>query len=373
MLDLETLRLIWWAILGILLIGFAILDGFDLGVAGLLPFLGRTDEERKTIISAVEPVWEGNQVWLILGAGASFAAWPFVYAVSFSGFYFAMFLALFTLILRPVGFKFRNKMPGTFWRSTWDLCLCISGIVPAFVFGVAFGNLFEGVPFHFDDTLRIFYTGSFWGLFSTFSLLCGLLSVFMMMYQGSLYLCLKMPAPLARRSLKSVLFFGTLVGILFALGGLLLKTMEGYQIVSPALTTGPSHPLHKEVVRVAGGWLNNYKIYSSTYFVPLLTYISLVLSMILVLSKKTGVAFIFSSLTVFGLIATAGLSLFPFLVPSSSHPSMSLTIWDSSSSQKTLFVMLMAVVIFLPIILAYTAWVYRVLKGKVKEQSNQGY
>src|ERR1700761_9846663 len=146
----EILRLIWWALLGVLLIGFAVMDGFDLGSAFLLPVVARTDTERRIVINTVGPVWEGNQVWFILGGGAIFAAWPPLYAVAFSGFYFAMLLLLLALILRPVGFKFRSKLENPRWRSFWDGALFISGLVPALVFGVAFGNVLQGVPFRFD-------------------------------------------------------------------------------------------------------------------------------------------------------------------------------------------------------------------------------
>src|ERR1700677_3169721 len=131
------LRLIWWAVLGVLLIGIAVMDGFDLGTAILLPVIGRTDMDRRIMINTVGPVWEGNQVWLILGAGSIFAAWPMLYAVALSGFYFAIFVVLFSLILRPVGFKFRGKMPGALWRSVWDWCLFIGGTVPPIIFGIA--------------------------------------------------------------------------------------------------------------------------------------------------------------------------------------------------------------------------------------------
>jgi cytochrome d ubiquinol oxidase subunit II len=145
-LDYETLRLIWWVLLGVLLIGFALTDGYDLGVASLLPFVARRDEERRQVINAIAPHWEGHQVWLILGGGAIFAAWPFVYAVSFSGFYLAMFLVLASLILRPVSFKYRSKHADPAWRSRWDMALFVGGFVPALVFGVAVGNVLTGAP-----------------------------------------------------------------------------------------------------------------------------------------------------------------------------------------------------------------------------------
>jgi cytochrome d ubiquinol oxidase subunit II len=157
-LDYETLRLIWWLLLGVLLIGFAIMGGRDMGVGALLPFAARTDEERRVLLNLIGPTWEGNQVWLILGGGAIFAAFPPLYAVSFSGFYLAMMVILLALILRPVGFKFRGKVEDPRWRSMWDWGLFIGGFVPALIMGVAVGNVLLGAPFHLDDTMRIFYT-----------------------------------------------------------------------------------------------------------------------------------------------------------------------------------------------------------------------
>src|SRR6476659_11077464 len=168
MLDYATLRVIWWLLLGALLIGFAVTDGFDLGVAALFRWLGRDDDERRAVLETIEPVWEGNQVWLILGAGAVFAAWPLLYAASFSGLYFAMLLVLLALILRPVGFFFRNKLEDARWRNAWDWALFVSGAVPALLFGVAFGNLFLGVPFPIDDPGGPVYTGGFINLLHPF-------------------------------------------------------------------------------------------------------------------------------------------------------------------------------------------------------------
>src|SRR6056297_1585230 len=164
LIDFEILRVIWWALLGVLLIGFALTDGFDLGVGALLPFVGKTDVERRIAINTVGPVWAGNQVWFILGGGAIFAAWPPLYAVSFSGFYLAMFAVLAALILRPVGFKYRSKRDSQAWRSAWDWALFVGGFVPAPVFGVAMGNVLQGVPFRLNDDLMTVYDGGFFGL-----------------------------------------------------------------------------------------------------------------------------------------------------------------------------------------------------------------
>jgi len=148
--DYETLKIIWWGVVGLLLIGFAVLDGWDLGVGMLLPYVGRSDDERRVVLNSVGPTWEGNQVWFITAGGATFAAWPLVYATAFSGFYIALIVVLFALFLRPVGFDYRSKVPDPRWRGAWDWGIFVAGLVPALVFGVAFGNLLLGVPFHFD-------------------------------------------------------------------------------------------------------------------------------------------------------------------------------------------------------------------------------
>ncbi|HBN21839.1 MAG TPA: cytochrome d ubiquinol oxidase subunit II [Holosporales bacterium] len=370
MLDYELLRLIWWALLGILLIGFAVLDGFDLGVAGLLPFVSKTDVERRIVLNTVGPVWEGNQVWLILGGGAIFAAWPALYAVSFSGFYLAIFLALFAIIIRPVGFKFRSKMPNPQWRNFWDNALFVGGIVPALIFGVAFGNLFLGVPFHFNEELRSFYTGGFFELLTPFPLLCGVLAILMMLLQGSTFLALKTEKKIQQRSVAYGQVISLLTALLFTLCGVWLwSSIEGYAIISEINTAGPSNPVIKEVSRQTGTWMTWHQIHPMTYAVPALGIFMAFMTALLLRTRCHTCAFLSSSLTTFSIIATAGLSLFPFLLPSSTHPSHSLTVWDASSSQMTLFVMLIATLIFLPIVLVYTAWVYRVLRGKVTEKT----
>lgn len=369
-LDYETLRLLWWAILGLLLIGFVILDGFDLGMAIFLPFLGRSDEERRILINTVGPIWEGNQVWLILGAGASFAAWPYVYAVSFSGFYLAMFVALFGLILRPVGFKFRSKMPNPSWRNFWDGMIFLGGFVPSLIFGVAFGNLFLGVPFYFDETLRVYYTGSFFGLLTPFPLICGVVSITMMLLQASTYGALKTREILQNRFRISGQWTVVSLILLFSgAGAYLYQEIPGYVLSEPWLREAPSNPLYKHVVSMEKGWFLNYKTFSWALSFPIGAYLSLLLTFLLLRLKKYGIAFVTSSLSIFGILSTAGVSLFPFLLVSSTHPSHSLTIWDASSSKTTLFIMLLATALFLPLIIAYTAWVYRVLKGPVTQQT----
>lgn len=370
LLDYETLRLIWWALLGLLLIGFAIMDGYDMGVATLLPFTTKTDSERRIAINCIAPFWEGNQVWFILGGGAIFAAWPSVYAVAFSGFYGAMFLVLVALILRPVGFKFRSKIAHPYWRCLWDTALFLGGFVPSLVFGIAFGNLFQGIPFSFDESLRAFFTGSFLDLFTPFPLICGILSACLFTMHGATYLALKTHDPIATRAKMAGVRAALLALIFFTLGWFWLKSgyVPGYRLAEMAGSNAPSNPLTKTVLLDPAAWLNNYHLYPWMWAAPLIGYGGTALTAILLLLKHPGKAFITSALGQMGIISTAGLSLFPFILPSATHPNSSLTVWDASSSHMTLFIMLVAALIFMPIILTYTSWVFRVMRGKVTEQ-----
>ena len=366
-MDYDTLRLIWWALLGILLIGFAIMDGFDLGTAILLPFVGKNDLDRRVVINTVGPVWEGNQVWLILGGGAIFAAWPPLYAAAFSGFYLAMFLVLAALILRPVGFKFRSKLVSPTWRTMWDWALFVGGLVPALVFGVAFGNLFVGVPISFDTDLRLTNDITLFSLLNPFALLAGLVSVSMLTLHGATWLSLKADGAPGKRARAFVPYAAGAFIVLFTLAGLWTLQMNGFRITSAFVADGPSNPLMKTAARVAGGWWQNYTLHPVFWLAPLVAYLGALLA---VLTRKIPLlAWVSSALVPLGVIATAGLSLFPFLLPSTTNPDMSLTVWDASSSKLTLEIMLGCVVIFLPIILAYTGWAYRVMRGPVKAES----
>lgn len=368
LLDYDVLRVIWWLLLGVLLIGFAVTDGFDLGVGTLLPFVARDDVERRIVINTIGPVWEGNQVWLVLGGGAIFAAWPHIYAMSFSGFYLAMFATLFALILRPVGFKYRSKHDSAAWRSTWDWALFIGGFVPALIFGVAIGNVLQGVPFHFTDDMRMVYEGSFFGLLNPFAVLCGLVSVAMLVMHGGAWLALKTDGAVADRSRRCATWAGVATIVLYALAGVLLWTLvSGYQLTSAPVTDGPSNPLVKTVATgVAGAWFANYQAHPWTLLAPALGIAGAVLALLGLRMRWEGVTVVFSGLSIAGIIASVGASMFPFIVPSSTDPRSALMVWDASSSHLTLFIMLVCAVIFVPLILAYTAWVYRVMWGKVR-------
>jgi cytochrome d ubiquinol oxidase subunit II len=373
MFDYESLRLIWWLLLGVLLIGFAVMDGFDLGVATLLPFVGRNDIERRIVINTIGPVWEGNQVWLILGAGAIFAAWPALYAVSFSGFYVAMFLVLASLILRPVSIVFRSKIEDPRWRRVWDGGLFVSGIVPALIFGVAVGNALQGVAFAFDADMRASYDITLWSLLNPFGLLCGLVSLSMMLMHGSCYLALKADEPVAGRARRIGQGAALAVILLFALAGwMIAASVPGYRITSAIDPEGLSNPIGKTVVREAGAWLVNYGAHSWMIVAPVLGFLGALLAALLLWLGRNVFAFIASALSTIGIVATAGTSMFPFLLPSSSSPESSLTVWDASSSRFTLGLMLVAALIFVPIILLYTSWVFRVMRGRVTAEGITG-
>ncbi len=368
-LSFELLRVIWWLLLGVLLIGFALTDGFDMGVGALLPFVARTDTERRVVINTVGPVWEGNQVWFILGGGAIFAAWPPLYAVSFSGFYLAMFVILAALILRPVGFKYRSKRESPRWRSGWDWALFIGGAVPALLFGVAVGNVLLGVPFRLTPDLLSIYEGNAFtkliGLLRPFALLTGLVSLAMMIMHGAAWLVLKTEGVIQARARVYGTWAGTVALLGYALGGLWLALgVKAYRFVTPPVVDGPSNPLLTEVVR-DGSWLTAYVDRPWIAVAPALGFIGML--MVLRALRRSGdlAALLWSKLAIFGMIASVGLVMFPFILPSNIDPRSSLTVWDSSSSHLTLFVMLVVTAIFMPVILAYTAWVYKVLWGKV--------
>lgn len=365
-MDYETLKLVWWLLVGVLLVGFAVMDGHDMGVGTLLPFVGRTDLERRAVINTVAPHWEGNQVWFVTAGGAIFAAWPLVYATAFSGFYWAMMAALWALFFRPVGFTYRSKIHNATWRSTWDWGLFIGGAVPPVIFGVAFGNLLLGVPFHFNDLMMSTYTGSFWALLNPFALLAGLVSLAMIITQGANYLMMRTEGDIYRRARTASLLAGALTFVLFALAGVWVASgIDGFVITSAIDGNSQPDPLFKTVAVAEGAWMHNYGRYDWAIAVPVLAFAGLGLGVMFAQLKKAGLAFWSSSLGCAGIIGTAGVSMFPFIMPSSTDPRSSLTVYDAVSSPLTLGLMLGATVIFLPLIAMYTSWAYKVMWGKV--------
>lgn len=365
MLDYFTLKIIWWALVGVLLIGFAIMDGHDMGVGTLLPFVGRNDMERRVVINTVGPHWDGNQVWFITAGGALFAAWPVVYATAFSGFYWAMILVLWALFFRPVGFDYRSKIHNSTWRSTWDWGLFVGGAVPPLVFGIAFGNLLQGVPFHFNDFLVSRYTGSFWQLLNPFALLTGVVSSAMITLQGGAYLAHRTEGVIQARAIKGGVGAAVVLVCTFIVAGIWLQWIDGYRITSVVDTAGLPDILSKSVVREAGAWMANYGHYPLLWLLPALGLSGAAGAALLLMARRTLSAFIASSLAVIGVISTAGVSMFPFVMPSSTMPAASLTVWDSVASHLSLAIMFWATLIFMPLIVLYTSWAYRVMRGKV--------
>jgi cytochrome d ubiquinol oxidase subunit II len=364
--DYETLRFIWWLLLGALLVGFVVMDGFDLGLGAIFRFVGRTDEERRALLESIEPVWEGNQVWFILGGGAVFAAWPLLYAASFSGFYSAMFLVLAALILRPVGFIYRNKLENTRWRNAWDWALLLGGGLPALLLGVAFGNLFLGVPFHFDALARPVFTGGLIDLLRPFALLAGLVSLSMLVMHGAAYASLKVEAPMGTRAATFGRAAAVVLVAAFTAAGLWIALgIDGLRIAEPFDPGGVSNPLRKTVEVATSGWLANFHAHPWLWSAPVAVYLAAIATWFALRSNRAGIAFITSSVAQAGVVLTGGIALFPFLLPSSTVPNASLTVWDASSSRLTLFIMLICAAVFLPIVLVYTGWVFRVLRGQI--------
>ncbi|MEP0153228.1 cytochrome d ubiquinol oxidase subunit II [Pseudophaeobacter sp.] len=371
LIDYDTLRVIWWALLGVLLIGFALTDGFDMGVGALLPFVAKTDVERRVVINTVGPVWEGNQVWFILGGGAIFAAWPPLYAVSFSGFYLAMFVVLAAFIVRPVAFKYRSKREGAAWRARWDWALFAGGAVPALLFGVAVGNVLLGVPFYLTEDLMPMYDGSFYGKFlgllRPFAILVGIVSFSMLLMHGAAWLTLKTEGVIAERARRIGSTAGMIAAGGYALAGLWLAVgIDGFALANEVAPGGPSNPLYSEVIR-EGSWLAAYVARPWIIVAPMMGFLGIALAVRGLRAGHEVSTLLWSKMAIIGIIASVGLTMFPFILPSTVDPNSSLTVWDASSSHQTLFIMLVCAVIFMPLILAYTAWVYKVLWGKVTE------
>ncbi|QEH45223.1 cytochrome d ubiquinol oxidase subunit II [Aggregatibacter actinomycetemcomitans] len=365
MFDYEFLRFVWWILVCVLLIGFAVTDGFDMGVLSLLPFTGKKEVEKRIMINTIAPHWDGNQVWLLTAGGAMFAAWPLVYATSFSGFFIVMILVLAALFFRPVGFEYRAKIDNPTWRKAWDWGLFIGGFVPSLVFGVAFGNLLQGVPFEFNELQQVQYTGTFFGLLNPFALLCGVISLAMLTTHGANWLQMKTTSELRARACVISQVGATVTLIAFVLAGVWLSFKDGFVVTSVIDHNAPSNPIGKEVAVQAGAWFNNYKEMPILWLFPVLAVGGALLNAIFSKANRCGFAFLFSSLTMAGVILTAAIAMFPFVMPSISHPEMSLLMWDATSSKLTLTLMFFLSLIFVVILLSYTIWAYYKMFGRI--------
>jgi len=368
MFEYDTLRLIWWVLIGVLLIGFMITDGFDMGVGALLPVIGKTNSERRVMINSIAPHWDGNQVWLITAGGALFAAWPLVYATSFSSLYVAMYLALISLWLRPLALEYRAKIDNDQWRKVCDLAIAFSGFFPPILFGVAFGNLMQGLPFSLNSLLMVEYHGSFVDLLNPFALLCGFVGLLMALLQGSVWLMMKTTDALYKKARLVAQVSAAFVASLMVIGGLAISQIDGYLIVNELNHSAVSNPLNKLAIAEAGAWLTNFETYPWMWFAPIGSVLTPLLALVSARLKWDALAFISSSFTNACIVLTAGFTMFPFIIPSSMNPSPSLTLWDSTSSELTLNIMTGVAFVMVPIILCYTAFSYRTMFGRLDSE-----
>ena len=338
------LQVVWFLLVGVLLTGFAILDGFDLGV-GFWHLGSKGDKERRTLLNSVGPVWDGNEVWLLTGGGALFAAFPSVYASVFSGFYLAVMLLLCALIFRAVSLEFRSKEKSAVWRSTWDVVFSVSSILAGFLFGVALGNVLRGIPLNESGD----HTGTFLGLLNPYALLIGVLGLSMFAFHGANFIVLKTPGDLSVRA-KGWSFGSGVVYLAF------------FFIVSVLTIVNQNH------------LMENFSSVPVLWGIPVLALLFILGSLFFGKKDKPGKAFIFSSLSIAGMMAITGSALFPRLLPAINNGELSLTAANSSSSHLTLKTMFFLAIIGMPIVVGYTIWVYRAFGGKVDiEQESNHY
>lgn len=365
----SVFTIIWWVLLGVLLMGLAIMVGMDMGVGTLLRFVGRTDDERRVALNIIGPHWDGNQVWFILGGGAIFAAWPLVYATAFSGFYVVMLLLLWSMIVRPLGFEYRSKMSSPRWRNNWDWTLFISGCLPMIIYGAAVGNVLLGVPFNFDWRLTSYYTGSFWALLNPFAVLCGLVSLSLSIYMGGNALMRSGEEGLAQRARSASTWGGIVFMVLFTIGGIWASYLDGYRIVEFPGAGVPQTPLHQVVERTTAGLLGNYTAHPLLWALPILAYVAMIIGLLATRAQRRMLAWWSGAVTWIAVLSTAGAAMFPFIMPSVTHPSHSLTLWNSGASTMTQGWMLGFTIIFIPLIVTYTSWAFWVMRGKVDAKS----
>lgn len=364
MIDYAVLKILWWMILGVVLVVYACTAGFDAGITIIMPFL-KKETDRRIVLNVSAPTWDGNLTWLVFAGGGMFVVWPVVYSTAFSGLYPAMLCILYSFFLRPPGYEYRNKIDSPRWRRAWDIALLLSGFIPVFIFGVATGNAFVGYPFHFDlHTFRIFYTGSFWGLLNPLGLLSGVVSILMILMHGSAYLQRRTENHLRRLAKKLHLIFGVSLLIIFTVAGIyLLYRIQGYRLISHS-AEGTLFPLKNVVARGTSFWLSSYNIYPWKYYGPTIAYAGILISLWASTNGWLNLSFWASAFGVSGIIATAGFTLFPFIMPSSTNPNESITVWNGDSSQYALNVMLYIAAILLLVILAYKIFAYSSIWGK---------
>lgn len=329
-MDLNT---VWFILVTVLFTGFFFLEGFDYGVGILLPFLGKKDEERRAIINTIGPVWDGNEVWMITAGGALFASFPHVYATLFSGFYLALVLMLVALILRGVSFEYRSLRKSTSWRGWWDWSIFIGSLLPALLWGIAVSNLMRG--FAIDADMN--YWGGLIPLLNPYSILGGLVFVALFTMHGANFLVLKIEPAIASRAKKVAQTFWVIATVLTV--AFLIWTIFETDILSKSGVNGLVPAILAAIALLLSGWL--------------------------IKQGKDGWAFITGSLTIIFSTIMVFMGLFPRILISSIDPSLSLTIYNAASSPYTLKVMTIVAVIFVPIVLVYQIWTYRVFRKRV--------
>lgn len=362
------LKVIWWILLGVLLMGLGVMVGMDMGVGTILRYVGRNDIERRVVINGIGPHWDGNQVWFILGGGAIFAAFPLIYGTAFSGFYVVMLLLLWSMIVRPLAFEYRSKKESLAWRSGWDWMLFVSGFLPMLVFGAAIGNVLQGVPFHFSWNLTSYYTGSFLALFNPFAILCGLMSVALACFMGAATVANGADGVIAERARKVSTVSGLVSIVLFVIGGIWMRSISFFVLDAAPSGNLPQIPLQQTVSTQVGALYNNYAAHPVLWLLPVVAILALAYGIVAARGGKSHLSWWCGALAWIGVIGSVGAAMFPFMMPSSSDPSHSLTLWNSSSSQLTLTWMTGFALVFVPLILWYTGWCYYVMRGKVKAE-----
>lgn len=346
-MDISVFQITWFVLWSVLWAVYFMLDGFVLGTGFLSAFIARNDTEKRVLINAVGPVWDGNEVWLLTAGGATFAAFPTTYALMFSNLYSALILLLFSLIVRGVSFEFRGKLEGAGWKSGWDKAILVSSFLPALLFGVAFGNIFRGIPMRNDfSTLQFSYEGSLLGLLNPYGLLTGVLFVLLFAVHGSLYISLKTVGEL---KVRATAMANRLWPALLVVAVLFL----GY--------TWPATRLY-----------DNFFKAPVLLIVPVIAVVSLLLVKVFARKNETGKAFIFSCLTILFVVFTGVTGLFPNLLPSNLDAASNLTIFNSSSSLLTLKIMTVVALIMVPIVICYKIWVYRIFRAPVTEEDVLG-
>jgi cytochrome d ubiquinol oxidase subunit II len=329
----ETLQIIWFVLIAVLWIGYFVLEGFDFGVGVLLPVVAKNDAERRTVLTTLGPVWDGNEVWLLVAGGATFAAFPEWYATLFSGFYIALLIILCALIVRGVGFEYRSKRSSLVWRRNWDTAITVSSFLPALLWGVAFANIAKGTPLELDANGNSQYIGTFWDLLSPYTLLGGLTTLFLFVTHGAVFLALKTDGDIRTRSNRIASQSGLLAAVLAVAFGLWTQLSYSQNAIS---------------------WL------------PLaIAVLSWVAALAANRFGREGFAFLFSAITQGSVVIFLFCALYPYVMPSSIHPDASLTITNASSTQYTLTVMTWVAVFLTPLVLCYQAWSYWVFRKRL--------